>query len=114
MTTQEAFDKVVEHLLTQNEKSMGEGSCTCLYRGDNGTKCAIGCLIPDELYRYDFEARSISAIRITNPSILLLFKDIPIEFLTGLQKIHDREEVKDWRQHLIEFGSRWELEWNYD
>ncbi len=48
MTAQEIFDTVVAHLRKQGRKSY-DGRI-CLYRGPNGTKCAAGCLIPDELY----------------------------------------------------------------
>ena len=53
LSRQEMFDKVCQHLRTQkkrsfksdfNESSQG----TCVYRGPNGTKCAVGALIPDE------------------------------------------------------------------
>jgi hypothetical protein len=53
MTLQETFDKVCVHLLTQLQKSVfldSNGSMACAYRGPNGLKCAVGCLIPDELY----------------------------------------------------------------
>ena len=46
---QELFDKIATHLLTQgarSENSLGK----CLYRGEFGRKCAVGCLISDEEY----------------------------------------------------------------
>ena len=49
MTEQEIFDTVLEHLREQGKAAANaEGSCQ--YRGANGTACAVGCLIPDELY----------------------------------------------------------------
>ena len=54
MTEQTAFNIVKNHLLTQMTKSMEEnefGDTQCLYRGPNGTKCAIGALITDEEYK---------------------------------------------------------------
>ena len=49
MTQQEIFDTVLEHLRKQGKASLStEGDCT--YRGPDGTSCAVGCLIPDELY----------------------------------------------------------------
>ena len=48
MNIQEIFDTVSVHLLTQNEKSQeSDFYRSCLYRGPNGTKCAVGCLIKD-------------------------------------------------------------------
>lgn len=48
-TPQEAFDKAVAGLRAQNyERSFAHGMC--LYRAPGGNKCAVGHLIPDELY----------------------------------------------------------------
>ena len=49
MTAQEIFDTVLAHLRKQGEAAKSyEGEC--VYRGPDGTSCAVGCLIPDELY----------------------------------------------------------------
>jgi len=57
MTEQEVFDKVVAYLRQQNYVP-AETQGTCVYRGDNGRMCAVGCLIPDELYSGDLERTS--------------------------------------------------------
>ncbi len=60
---QEVFDMVARHLIGQGKRSMGVvpgmGGRTCAYRGENGTKCAVGCLIPDEAYDPSIENRGI-------------------------------------------------------
>ncbi len=59
MTKQEMFDTVATHLFSQGKQALyGDG--TCAYRGDEGTKCAIGCLIPDDVYTEDMEGRGIA------------------------------------------------------
>lgn len=60
MTRQEIFDKVISGLAAQGWKQSTyknplTGVPSCRYRGDGGTKCAIGHLIPDDLYRPDLE-----------------------------------------------------------
>ena len=55
MTPQEVFDTVVAALVKQGRKSLAENgdpsiSKDCRYRGDDGLKCAIGHLIPDDEY----------------------------------------------------------------
>lgn len=50
MNKQEIFETVSKHLFAQGERSYDEVECICQYRGPDGTKCAIGALIPDELY----------------------------------------------------------------
>ena len=49
MTGQEIFDSVLAHLRKQGDASLN-ASGKCAYRGEGGTACAVGCLIPDELY----------------------------------------------------------------
>ena len=56
MDTQTVVDKVLQHLWDQGECSYNESGCA--YRGANGTKCALGILIPDELYHPDMEGLS--------------------------------------------------------
>lgn len=50
LTRQEAFDTALTHLRKQGCKSVTSDTLRCAYRGRNGTKCAIGALIPDEKY----------------------------------------------------------------
>ena len=56
MNEQETFDNVALHLLKQGKKAVGsyDGSSysetVCKYRSKDGLKCAVGCLIPDEMY----------------------------------------------------------------
>lgn len=47
---QETFDLVVQHLANQKGIRSQNKNGACAYRGENGNKCAIGALIPDELY----------------------------------------------------------------
>lgn len=47
---QSLFDRVVEHLYKQGRQAMSAAAGGCAYRGDNGLKCAVGCLIADEHY----------------------------------------------------------------
>jgi len=61
MTNQEVFDKVATHLLTQGKQSVNAGG-TCLYRGPGGTSCAVGCLIPDKVYREEMEGNDLARL----------------------------------------------------
>ena len=49
MTEQEIFDTVLAHLRKQGKASTNHLN-GCRYRGEGGTACAVGCLIPEELY----------------------------------------------------------------
>ena len=54
MNRQEIFDKIYLHLIEQGRKSI-DSDGQCMYRSPDGDKCAIGCLIPDELYTPELE-----------------------------------------------------------
>jgi hypothetical protein len=64
MNLQPLFDEIVAHLRKQNARSLNvsqlTGASGCAYRGDNGLTCAVGCLIPDELYSPFIEGSSAS------------------------------------------------------
>ena len=106
-TPQSLYDAVARHLLTQREPSrvppevpcVGNG---CAYRGERGLKCAIGALIPDELYRPEFEQvgvgeygpegaaiRAAAGIPEDNPTMLNL--------AGRLQALHDNQRPEAWR-----------------
>lgn len=102
-TQQEIFDKVMRHLLTQGERSVDrEGHCA--YRGDNGKKCAIGCLISDDAYNPDIEGRGISslevkaALRYSGYDYLasLSRTDTKAELLSSLRRMHDLILPREW------------------
>jgi hypothetical protein len=63
MNNQEIFDTVATRLTAQRVQSRGRSTnpsgTVCKYRGHDNTKCAIGCLIPDELYDPILEGRAV-------------------------------------------------------
>ena len=95
MNQQEIFDKVATHLIAQGKQSMGVGygplgAAGCAYRGDGGTMCAAGCLIPDDEYKPQFEGIPWVSIANDVPSFL----DAPDEdhdLIDSLQLVHDDE-----------------------
>lgn len=99
MTPQEVFNTVAEHLFQQGkqageykEEEIRDGeyapSFKCLYRGPEGTKCAAGFLIPDELYSPTMENRSIHDVLESYPKLFeLLGRNKAL--LSELQSIHD-------------------------
>jgi hypothetical protein len=61
MAEQEIFDRVAVHLLTQKVHSIN-GIGECCYRGNNNTRCAVGCLIDDEEYHPDMKCSFIWSV----------------------------------------------------
>lgn len=56
------LDKVVTHLVTQRARAMTPQDEGCAYRGENGTMCAVGCLIPDDIYSPDIESLGVQGL----------------------------------------------------
>lgn len=61
LTAQQIFDTVATHLLKQGKRATNLHG-TCVYRGEGGTKCAVGCLIADEEYNPKMEGCSVSVL----------------------------------------------------
>lgn len=98
-TEQEVFDFVATHLFTQGVQAIGHngpaGSAPiCLYRGPNGTKCAVGAMITDE--EYDPSMEGFSARDLVHLKVVKVNDDIKanVELLEGLQTVHDAP--KNW------------------
>ena len=52
------FERVAQHLFQQGQCAMWERDM-CAYRGDDGTRCAVGALIADEEYHPEMEGRDL-------------------------------------------------------
>lgn len=61
ITKQEAFDTMLTHLREQRLPAIDQ-TLACLYRDPNGYKCAVGCLIPDDLYNDSLENQPMEEI----------------------------------------------------
>lgn len=96
-----------------------------MYRSPNGNKCAIGCLIPDEMYNKDIEGLSVFHDEVSD----ILKKIYPdatekdLNFLAVLQDTHDdldndkTNNYENFRpllnEAMKENAYRWNLEFNY-
>ena len=107
MTKRAVFNTAAKHLLTQNCKALSEFK-VCRYQGENGTKCAVGVFIPNELYHRDLEgnilmipatlerefpgnSKAIALAKLTHKYEVIL---------TELQLIHDKLLPEEWRTAL--------------
>lgn len=145
MDNQEVFNTVARHLFTQGERAVGlneagyekvckenlaegytppnkEDFMQCQYRTSEGLKCAIGCLIPDELYRPNMETRGIYSLLDSFPGVAERL-DIDMvnhshrtscNLLADLQSVHDN--INSWhdtltmRQRLADVAQKFELD----
>jgi hypothetical protein len=100
---QEIFDTTTRALLAQGRPSFNPAEGTCLYRGPDGTKCAIGHLIPDDAYHPDMENLRAWADRVMEAAGF----DGPTGaqsaagmFLAELQSAHDEPARTDFNNWL--------------
>ena len=114
MKAQAIFDKAAVHLLKQGRKSFKEGQSRCAYRGEGGNCCAIGALIPDELYHPLMDGEGAEVKQSTDvryllnkfPEVAAILKPDDMEYISGrdflieLQAIHDSWQPKDWFEAL--------------
>lgn len=87
---QEVFNKVYAALKAQDfNRSMGGSKTfkTCRYRGENGLKCAVGHLIPDDKYNNKFEGSTVIDADIAAAAGAK--EDGDVYFLRNLQLAHD-------------------------
>jgi hypothetical protein len=122
MTPQEAFEKAAKHLIAQGEPAgqMVNGSWRCYYRSPDGLKCAIGALIPDELYSADMECNSAYEIVHVFEDLAFLRdanifdEDSVTNLLDELQVLHDStENWSDIRQGLRQIGEHYGLDTSF-
>ena len=121
MNRQEIFDTVAKHLLAQMKQSKlvdQSGDAFCAYRSDDGKKCAVGALIPDELYDPDMEDKGCEWIVQMHPDLhpYLVATDISYGMslidLRRLQAIHDKKSPDVWKDVLREHAYRNGLKWS--
>lgn len=97
MTKQETFDRVVQHLRQQAAKAE-DSNGGCMYRTPDGKRCAVGALIPDELYRPAFEGFRIGGENPVTALMEHLGHSLPL--LRDLQRLHDNGDVREWETEL--------------
>lgn len=114
MTRQEAFDRAARGLAGQGfEKSLSVSGDKCLYRGAGGLKCAIGHLIPDELYDPKMDASVADRVPFGTIIEICGLHASDVEFAADLQSAHD--DAGDtgglsMQRGLAEFAVRWSLD----
>lgn len=56
-------ERIRDHLTQQKAQSLDyRGGCA--YRGENGTMCAVGCLITDKAYTKNIESISVNSVMV--------------------------------------------------
>lgn len=95
---QSHFDKIVSHALNMKKKAVS--GRRCFYRTEDGHRCFIGALIPDEVYTEDME--------FLRPSDALSKAGIAIDkgLASEIQSVHDEYLMDRWEDELKEIARR--------
>lgn len=115
MNRQEIFDKVATHLLKQGKRAERDYDTIqkgCAYRGQENTKCAVGCLIKDEFYSTKLEGKRVGSdgvVEAIEKSLGYKLNDSDIIFLASLQVIHDTKQPEYWKNSLEMFCVQYKL-----
>ena len=109
---QAIFDDVVEHLRKQEMKAIIGGAC--IYREldpvNGDLKCAIGGVLPDELYDPEMEGNDIYGVVKNFPSVERFFGGAEIVgFLRVLQKVHDYDCEEEWESGFARVAAEYNL-----
>lgn len=116
---QNTFNTVAQHLLAQNAQSLiASPGDACAYRGSNGLKCAVGCLIADEHYTPSLEgsgsysdgvAEAVRASVDPHHEMSHMEWATTQELLVRLQRMHDESEPSRWRARLDDIAAEFNL-----
>lgn len=130
---QKLFDRAVGGVLEQGTSSIKfsqYGGHICMYRGDNGAKCAIGHLIPDSKYDEKMENNCIEKL-IERNWFPYKYGVKYINQLAELQQLHDfnakrydteklafvkkadKQFISDFKIAAKKFAKAYNLEWNF-
>lgn len=93
MDTQAAYEAIRSNFAAPGAKlakdEMDYGGERCQYLTQGGDKCAVGCLLPDDLYRPVFEGNNVQALLDEHPLLLGYFWNVDKTFLSRAQRLHD-------------------------
>lgn len=88
MTKQEYYDLLVRTSAEGGFPSMEGGRCR--YRTDTGRRCAVGLLIPDEMYEPGMETNNAYWLERRFPQVQAVFPDeMDADELRRVQTVHD-------------------------
>lgn len=121
MNRQESFNYICRNLIAASAPSVFRDDTIeetkCQYRGEDGAKCVVGWLIPDEYYHPHMEGKGVLRLLVDHPELrreVPLFQPWRTDDLVTLQQIHDNAALKwhhgmDWgsimRENLAEFAA---------
>ena len=91
ITTQQVVDTIHSHFFEKENPPGLDGEGRCTYLGPDGSRCAVGCLMPEALIRCEgnIVAGSITGVIREYPYIREFFSKVDIHLLQSIQSAHD-------------------------
>lgn len=126
-TMQQAFDTAARGVIEQGGPAMNM-EATCQYLNEDGLKCGVGHLLPDDKTRKDWDLSVGAIVDLADDDELWPAAMAPKleaagltglsrRFLEDLQKAHDNPANKfssnylaDFRQNMRDLAEKWELD----
>ncbi len=101
LTRQDVFDIVAGCLLRQNARATAFDGVKCMYRAPDGKRCAIGWVMPDEVYHQTLEFLGVRdlAMQMINTNYADAFARFlyaHMDMLRDLQEMHDARQPSEW------------------
>lgn len=93
-TDQEAFNFVLYTLSRQGKRSVDTRTETCQYRSEDGSKCAVGHMIPDDKYHKGLEYIGVQTHSV-RAALDPVFVDVNKFLLFYMQDAHDTADDGD-------------------
>ena len=111
---QTALNTIVAFMREQGRQSSDSNGC--VYRAEDGAKCAVGCLITDEQMRRYFVPNYAAVMHLNKRLIQELVPDPQAEsFLRNMQGAHDRAHTRtflaDFEAEARDVAERFGLEY---
>lgn len=107
------LQQMADHLAKQRRKATSYGGDSCSYRGETGTMCAVGCLIPDDLYFADYEGKNGEFLLDEHPElhehIETLLGTATYKLVEAAQWYHD---VGDYEADIVAFKDKTDEEFS--
>lgn len=113
---------ITDHLVAQGARSKDPATNQCTYRGAEGAKCAVGVLIPDELYHPGIEmgiVRMFNESRDNTRAVVNHLKGLApnveedelVAFLLATQTFHDNDANRvGFSRDAVEAGLKVRIE----
>lgn len=98
-TAAEIISFIGINLLKQGQQS--RVGTRCAYRGSYSTKCAVGFLIPDDVYGLDLERYGNAESLTEKLGYKYKHSDESFDAVCRLQCMHDIYRPGDWREKLL-------------